>query len=205
MRLLHPFMPFITEELWQNIQGSLPVKPETESIMTATYPQMDETLIDTEAEQVMEAVIEIIRSIRNARAENNVEISKQIEAEIYAGELKEAIAAYIPAIQTLAKADVSVRSREEKKAVENSLALVLKDSEVIIPMASMVDITAERQRLQKEIEQAQAEVERLEKMLSNADFASKAPAAVVEKERNRLASRQDSLRRLQEHLNQLGA
>jgi len=200
LRLLHPFMPFITEELWQNIRQ----RQSVGSIMIAAYPQADEAVIDAEAERVMAAVIEIIRAIRNARAEHNVELSKQIEAEVYAGNLTKSITAYKPAIQKLAKANVTIGDRKERKAAENALALVLKDAEVVIPMASMVDIQAEKNRLQKEIEQAQAEVERLEKMLANTDFTGKAPPAVVGKERNRLADRRDNLKRLQEHLSQLG-
>jgi valyl-tRNA synthetase len=204
LRLLHPFMPFITEELWQNIRERMSVGEQTaDSIMIAAYPVADKTAIDPPAERVIAAVIEIIRAIRNARAENKVEVGRQIEARIYTGELKTAIAAYSRAIQALAKARVTVVDRSEDKAAENALVLVLKEAEVVIPMESMFDPEAERQRLRQEIEQIQAEVSRLEAMLSDEAFLTKAPAAVVAKERARLADRRDNLKRLEEHLGQL--
>ncbi len=204
LRLLHPFMPFITEELWQNIKTRADIGQETESIMVAPWPSPVCGDTDAEAERVMAAVIDIVRAIRNARAENGVEPSRQIEARIYAGELKEAITGQTPAIRTLAKADVSVCDIKDYRPVENALSLVLKDADIVIPMESMVDIGAERQRLTKEIEQLKAEVRRLEAMLGKPDFTAKAPEAVVARERTRLAERRDSLGRLEERLAQLG-
>jgi len=204
LRLLHPFMPFITEELWQNIRKRAPFREKTtDSIMLAPYPEADKTPRDKEAERVMSAVIDIIHAIRNARAENKVEASRRIDARIYAGDLKAAIAAHTQAIQTLAKARVTVIDRREDKAAENALVTVLKEAEVVIPMASMVDLEAEKKRLSQEIEQTQAEVARLKTMLNNKAFLTKAPAAVVDKEHARLAVRKDNLKRLTEHLDRL--
>ncbi len=204
LRLLHPFMPFLTEELWQNIRERAPVGGQkADSIMVAAYPEADKTARDAEAERVMVAIIDIIHAIRNARAENKVEASRQIDARIYAGELKTAIAAHTQAIQTLARARVAVIDAEKERTTENALALVLPEAEVVIPMASMVDLEAEKKRLSQEIEQTQAEVARLEVMLNDKAFLAKAPAAVVDKERARLAVRKDNLRRLTEHLDRL--
>jgi valyl-tRNA synthetase len=207
LRLLHPFMPFVTEELWQHIKKRLPYGgQETDSIMIAAYPEADERTFDPGAERIMEATIEIIRAIRNARAEHKVESNKWIEAKVYAGELTPALAAYSPAIETLAKArPVSFfERREESPSNENVLALVLKDSEVIIPLESMVDLEAERKRLEQEIEQAGAEVARLEARLKDKAFLTKAPEAVVAKERDNLSMRQDRLERLKQSLDRLG-
>jgi valyl-tRNA synthetase len=207
LRLLHPFMPFVTEELWQHIKKRLPYGgQETDSIMIAAYPEADERTFDPGAERIMEATIEIIRAIRNARAEHKVESNKWIEAKVYAGELTPALAAYSPAIETLAKArPVSFfERREESPSAENVLALVLKDSEVIIPLESMVDLEAERKRLEQEIEQAGAEVARLEARLKDKAFLTKAPEAVVAKERDNLSMRQDRLERLKQSLDRLG-
>ncbi|GAJ18333.1 unnamed protein product, partial [marine sediment metagenome] len=89
LRLLHPYMPFITEELWQNLKQHLPPDWQaTESIMVAAYPIADETAIDPQAERIVESIIEIIHSIRNARAQCKVESSRWIEAQIYAGKFK---------------------------------------------------------------------------------------------------------------------
>ncbi len=203
LRLLHPFMPFVTEELWQNLKQRLPADwQKTESIVIAAYPEADDKAIDPEAERIMEAIIEIIRAIRNARAEHKVESAKWIEAQVFAGELNPAITPHTLAIQSLARAKpVSFgKGRGEAKATENVLALVLKSSEVIIPMESMVDLKAERKRLEGEIAQSQALIASLEERLKDKAFLAKAPEAVVAKEREKLAERKDKLERLKEQL-----
>ncbi|MCX6011417.1 MAG: valine--tRNA ligase [Chloroflexi bacterium] len=206
LRLLHPFMPFVTEELWQNLKKRLPADwQKTDSIVIAAYPKADEKAVDPEAERIMEAIIEIIRAIRNARAEHKVESNKWIEARVFAGELNAAITPYAPAIQSLAKAKpVSFeKGRGEAQPNENVLALVLKSSEVIIPMESMVDLKAERKRLEGEIAQSQALIASLEERLRDKAFLSKAPAAVVAKEREKLAERKDKLERLRQRRDEL--
>ncbi|MFA7217521.1 MAG: class I tRNA ligase family protein, partial [Dehalococcoidales bacterium] len=206
LRLLHPFMPFITEELWQNIVDKMPEdKSRPESIMIAPYPQPDESFKDDVAEEVMASVVEIIRSIRNARTEYKVEQSKQIEAIIYAGDMEKEITAYASAIRTLAKADPSIKRNRGGASPENSLVIVLKGVEVVIPMQSMVDVEAEKKRIKKEIDQLENEVIRLEDRLKDEAFLSKAPAQVVEKERANLAGKQDKLGKLKEHLANLEA
>jgi valyl-tRNA synthetase len=203
LRLLHPFMPFVTEELWQNLKQRLPADwQKADSIVIAAYPEADEKAVDAEAERIMEAIIEIIRAIRNARAEHKVESNKWIEARVFAGGLNAAITPYIPAIQSLARAKpVSFgKGRGEAKPNENVLALVLKSSGVIIPMESMVDLKAERKRLEGEIAQSQALIASLEERLGDKAFLSKAPEAVVAKEREKLAERKDKLERLKEQL-----
>ena len=202
LRLLHPYMPFVTEELWQNLKQRLPADwQKAESIMVAAYPEAEEKAIDPEAERVMAAIIEIIHSIRNARAEHKVETSRWIEAQVYAGELTSAITPYSQAIQTLARArPVTFLDNRQASAKENAVVLVLKESEVVIPMESMVDLEAERKRLQKEIEETQNEVARLEARLKDKAFLSKAPAAVVDKERDKLAEKKDKLERLMQQI-----
>ncbi len=204
LRLLHPYLPFVTEELWQNLRSHLPSDWQaTESIMVAAYPEADDTAIDPQAERVMESLIEIIRSIRNTRAQYNVDSSKWIEAQIHAGSLTSAITPYSQAIQILARARpiTFLESRKESKAGENMLTAVLKESEVVIPMESMIDLEAERAKLQAEMEKSQAEIARLEARLKDKAFLTKAPAAVVEKERNRLAENEDRLQRIKQQLN----
>jgi len=204
LRLLHPYMPFVTEELWQHLKKHLPSAWQaTESIMVSAYPAADETAIDPQAEQVMECIIEIIHSIRNARAQYKVESTKWIEAQVYGGELTSAITPYSETIQTLARARpvTFLEERQGNPPGENALTLVLKQAEVVIPMESMIDLKAERKRLQKEIEQSQAEVARLEAMLKDKAFLTRAPAAVVSKERQKLDTLTDKLERLKQQLN----
>ncbi|MFC2019659.1 valine--tRNA ligase [Chloroflexota bacterium] len=208
LRLLHPYMPFVTEELWRNLQNALPLQRRgSESIMVAAYPEADEGTVDPEAERVMASTIEIIRAIRNVRVQYRVESAKWVEAQIYAGELKPAIAAHGDTIQALARVKpVAVRdSRLGGAQPENALVLVLGETEVVIPMETMVDVAAERARLEQEMGQAQAEVARLEARLTDEAFLTRAPAAVVDKERARLAQRKDRLARLFEQLGQFPA
>jgi len=188
LRLLHPYMPFVTEELWQNLKGHLPSDWQaTESIMMAAYPEASETVIDPEVERVIEPLIEIVHSIRNARAQYKVESAKWIEAQVYAGSLASELERYTKTIEVLARAkpvtlfDSRLKDEEDK----NALVLVLKDSEVVIPMESMVDLEAERARLQKEIKQNEAEIVRLEARLKDSDFLTKAPTSVIDKERQK--------------------
>ena len=203
LRLLHPFMPFVTEELWQNLKQRLPAGwQKTESIMVAAYPEADKKAVDPEAERIMAAIIEIVRAIRNARAEHMVASNKWIEARVFAGELTAAITPHTPAIQRLARAKpVSFgEGRGEAKPKEKVLALVLKSSEVIIPMESMVDLKAEQKRLEGEIAQSQTQIASIEGRLKDKAFLAKAPKSVVAKEREKLAERKDKLKRLKEQL-----
>ncbi|GAH69492.1 unnamed protein product, partial [marine sediment metagenome] len=138
LRLLHPYMPFVTEELWQNLKSHLPPDWQaTESIMVATYPEADKAAVDPQAERIMEAIIEIIRSIRNVRAQYQVESSHWIEAQIYAGDLTPAITPYSQAIQTLARArpvtfhDIQQGISEGFPSEENDLLVVLPNAIVV--------------------------------------------------------------------------
>ncbi len=206
LRLLHPYMPFVTEELWQNLKRSLPADwQEAESIIIADYPEADNKAIDREAERVMETMIEIVRAIRNARAHHGVESNRWIEAQIFAGKLTTSIVPYTETIQTLTRARpvVFLKQRDEGASREESLVSVLKEAEVIIPMSSMFDMEAERMRLQKEIDQSQAEMERLKVRLDNQEFLAKAPKSVIDKERRKLYTIIDRLERLKEQISKL--
>ncbi len=201
LRLLHPYMPFVTEELWQHLKKHLsPAWQATESIMVAAYPAAEETAIDPQAEPVMECIIEIIHAIRNARAQYKVESTRWIEAQIYADKFTSAIIPYSETIQNLARARpvTFLDKRRENLSGENALTLVLKQAEVVIPMESMLNLEAERNRLEKEIEQSQAEVTRLEARLKDNAFLTKAPAIVVDKERQKLYALTDKLKRLKQ-------
>ncbi len=218
LRLLHPYLPFVTEELWQSIKKRLPGDRQTaDSIMVAAYPEADAAALDPDSERVMAAIIEIIRAIRNARAEykderlmpgrRTFESISVKEVQIYAGELTSVISAYSDAIQTLARARpvTFLDSRYQGQPNENTLVLELKETQVVIIIQTAVDPVAERKRLQKEIEQLQAGVARLDARLRDGAFLAKAPAVVVSKEREKLAARRDRLERLKQHLASLRA
>ena len=205
LRLLHPYMPFITEELWQNLKKYI-TWTDTESIMVAPYPEPDKTAIDPAAEDEMETIIEIIRSIRNVRAQYKVESNRWIETQIHADpSLRQAVAPYTEAIKTLARANPVTfpEGGPGNKTGDNMLVLPLARATIVIPMASMFDLEAEKKRIQKEIEQTQAEVVRLETRLKDQAFLTRAPAAVIEKERQKLYTLTDKLEKLKEQNSRL--
>jgi len=204
LRLLHPYMPFITEELWQNLNKHLPRRWQaTESIMVAPYPDAAGIVADPQSEQIMESIIEIIHSIRNARVQYKVGSSRWIEAQIYAGRLAPTIAPYSQAIHTLARVRplTFLASRYKGQPGANTLVLTFKEAEVVIPMETMLNMEAERKRLHREIDQSQAQVAQLEARLTDTAFLTKAPPAIVAKEKNNLALRKNKLERLKQQLN----
>ena len=206
LRLLHPFMPFITEEIWQNLKDRIPRGYlKTDSLIIAPYPIADEKAIDPAAERVMDAIIETVRAIRNVRAERNVVASKWVEARVYADDITSDIASKSETIELLSRArPLTVLSRKERTGKdENAVVVVLKETDVVLPLAGMIDLSVEKKRLEDEIANIGNDIARLESRINDAAFTAKAPAAVVEKERGRLQSQRDKLIRLNQELAQL--
>jgi valyl-tRNA synthetase len=206
LRLLHPFMPFVTEELWQSLKQRLPDKgPVSASVMIAPYPVADDKTFTPEAERVMDSVIEVVRSIRNVRAQYQVKPDKWIEARVYTGEFLSSLSAEASMIETLAKArPLTILGRQKRESTKDKdLVLVLKEAEVVVPLAGMVDRLAEEQRLVKESAEIKERITQLEARLRDKAFSSKAPAQVVEKEKQKLALLEDKLKRLHQELSQL--
>jgi valyl-tRNA synthetase len=207
LRLLHPFMPFITEELWQNLRERLPEGTlKSPALIIAPYPQANAKLLDAESEQVMQTVMEVVRTIRNARAEYKVEMGKWVESSVYAGGHLADLKAKSAVIETLAKTrPLSILPRKQRPAnAEKAMVYVLKDADVVIPLAGMVDVEAEKARLTKEMEILDREINRLSGRLADSQFTTKAPPAVIDKERSRLQEYQDKFARMQAELQQLG-
>jgi valyl-tRNA synthetase len=205
LRLLHPFMPFITEELWQHLKN-YKKQPRVESIMIAEYPEVDKSLLDTEAEKEIDGISEIIRSIRNVRAQYKVESTRWIESKIYTNASRHGtISTYAEAIKTLARTKpvVFVKGEPKEKAGDNTLVIHLTQATVVIPMESMFDIEAERKRMAKDLGQTQNEVGRLEARLKDKAFLTKAPAAVVEKEKQRLYTLNEKLEKLKQQYSRM--
>ena len=207
LRLLHPFMPFITEELWQNMKERLPQGTlEAPALIVARYPVADGKVLDDRAEQVMEAVMEIIRSIRNTRAEYKVDTGRWVESFIYADSLLEDIRARSDIIEMLARTrPLNILPRTSRPAKnEKALVAVLRYAEVIVPLAGMIDLNAEKARLSKEMDGLQNEIVRLTQRLEDGQFIGKAPSTVVEKEKARLEEYKSKFARMQAELQQLG-
>jgi valyl-tRNA synthetase len=208
LRLLHPFMPFVTEELWQSLKQRLPDKGQmSASIMVAPYPLADDKAFAPEAERVMDSVIEIIRSIRNVRAQYKVKPTRWIEAQVYADELLSGLIAQANTIETLAKVrPLTIHSRQKRKLTKDKvLVLVLKEAEAVLPLAGMVDRLAEEQRLVKEGEEIKGRIAQLEARLRDNAFLRKAPSDVIDREKQKLAMLEDKLKRLHQELSQLSS
>ncbi|MBC8162741.1 MAG: valine--tRNA ligase [Roseiflexaceae bacterium] len=215
LRLLHPFMPFVTEEAWQylttpqNPQTPEPTGPALQlpehTIMLAAYPQTDARLISDEAERDWALVQELIVGVRNIRSEYKVEPARLIAATIAAGGrtgLLEGQRAQIARLARIADAQLMIVERIAQKPA-GVATLVVRDIEVFVPMAGMVDLAAERIRLQKEFDSAEADLMRRESRLSNSSFVDKAPAAVVQREREGLETARASLAKLRDQLGEL--
>ena len=198
MKLLHPFMPFITEELYQKLPG------HEETIMRAAWPEQN-SAFSFEAESAqMEAAMEIVRSIRNLRAEMKVPPAQKISMKLVSPEeTAKALNGIMPYLLRLAGADKAETSTEPIGINKNDVHLVCAAAEVYIPLASLVDIDKERARVQKEIERVQGEIQRANAKLTNERFVSKAPEAVVEEERKKLAVAVEMLEKLQQRAKDL--
>ena len=206
LRLLHPFMPFITEELWQDLKERLPQGIlASPALIIAPYPKANEKLIDPDSERTMAAVMDIVRSLRNTRAEHRVDIGKSIEATVYTDNLLSEIKARTDIIGRLAKTNLSVLPREKRPLTdEKAVVSVLKEAEVVVPLKGMIDIDAEKARLAKEMEVLAREIARLTQRLGDTQFTSKAPAPVIQKEKSRLQEYENKVARMKIELQQLG-
>ncbi len=200
LRLLHPFMPFVTEAAWQHLTRGATDRPD--ALIIAAYPQADTELIDDAAERDWDLVRDIVRGIRNTRNESGVEAARWIEAIIVGGERTARLQAQHAIISRLARVAADKLEIVEQIAhtPEQAAALVVGTVEVYLPLAGMVDVAEERARLQKELERAEADVERRKGKLANESFVSRAPAAVVGKERDALAASEAAAVKLRERL-----
>lgn len=197
LRLLHPFMPFITEEIWQALPH------EGESIVIAPWPTVRPEFHAPSAVEEMKTFMEIVRQVRNIRAEMNVSPGKRIEAIIHTDDerIKAGLEKNREMLSRLLQADHLVIETAMKKP-EKAVSAVFKGGEVFLPLAGLIDIDQELERLERELKRLNDEVERVERKLSNPQFVEKAPAHVVEEERAKARDYQDKrekvLSRLQE-------
>jgi valyl-tRNA synthetase len=196
LRLLHPFMPFLTEEIWQQLPHA------GDSIMRAPYPRPSRAKIDPAAERDMAPIIGVVSAVRNIRSESRVppaaEVAVTLRPPVAQAEL---IRSAAPLIGALGRCTVTV-SPEATRPPHSAFAAV--DSlEIFVPLAGIVDLAAERQRLAKEIKKAETDIAFLEGKLARPEFVARAPAEVVERERARLDEQRGLRAKLGESLRAL--
>lgn len=186
LRLLHPFMPFMTEEIWQALPH------QGESITVAAWPKADDSRLNPEAEAEMSLLMDVIRSVRNIRAEVNVPMSKKVELLIKPSD-ELALARLKRGEEFLVRFcnPESLVIDQAISAPDKAMSSVVTGAELFLPLAALIDVEAEKKRLEKEVATLNAEVERIEKKLNNPGFMAKAPEKVIEEERAKMADYAD--------------
>jgi valyl-tRNA synthetase len=204
LRLAHPFMPFITEEIWQRIKAQAGVQGET--LMLQPWPVANESRIDAAAEGDIEWVKQLMLGVRQIRGEMKISMAKRIDiivANASAEDLRR-LADFEPLLSKLAKLE-SVRVLEASEDAPMSATTLVGEMEVLVPMAGLIDKDAELARLDKEIGRLEGEVQRVGGKLSNQGFVAKAPAEVLEKERAKLAEAEQALSKMVEQRGKIAA
>ena len=195
LKLLHPFMPFITEEIWQAIPN------DCETIMMAKFPAYDESLNFADDEREFGRIMAAVKAIRNVRAEKNVPPSRKAHLFIDT-DFTDTFEKGASFFERLASAsDVTVGKNLK---VENAAMAVTDSAKIYLPMGDLIDREAELKRLQKELENCQREIRSTEGKLANKEFVSKAPEKVVNVEREKLARANERLLKIQESIRELG-
>ncbi|MDE2639575.1 MAG: valine--tRNA ligase [Chloroflexota bacterium] len=206
LRLLHPFLPFATEAIWQRLRPHL-AGEDGPALIIAAYPRPATGTRDDAAERRFASVQEVVRAIRQVRADRGVEAPRWIEAYVVAGrgDGGDALRDRAAVIETLARArPLHMVATRAEAPDEQVVTQVLDRAEVVLPLGGLVDLARERARLDKQIAEAEGHEARIEAKLANPGFTGKAPAPVVARERERLAELQQRLDGLQERRADLG-
>lgn len=194
LRILHPMMPFVTEELWQNIRA----RSEDEFVMKAQLPSPDPSFVDTRVEEEMSFVQSVIESVRNIRGEMGIAPSKEISLvmKLSSQRGKESVEKYRGYLERLARvSSLSFISDGDRPRL--SASSVVQGEELFVPLEGLIDIEVERARLKKEIDRLTGFVTGIRNKLNNQNFTAKAPKEVVEKEHEKQADMENTIEKLQ--------
>jgi valyl-tRNA synthetase len=209
LRLLHPFMPYITEELWQRLPGEKQLHTAyagaDATVMLAAYPQGAAHLIDEAAESEMQAIIELISRVRNIRSEMNIKPAERIPIIVGSPDenLRHVFSSAREQISRLVRAsEISINDRLDAPRA-SARAVLTGGAEVAVPLEGLIDFEQERRRLQREQEKLQAEAAKLEAQLGNPNFVSRAPAERVNEVRARIADISQQSSQLQQTVENL--
>ncbi|EIQ3864376.1 valine--tRNA ligase [Staphylococcus pseudintermedius] len=200
MRLLHPFMPFVTEHIWQNLPH------EGESIVTSAWPTVDASLVFEESKDVMEQLVEIIKAVRQSRLEVNTPLSKEIPIKIQAK--NETIQQLLKTNQHYLERFCNPSTLEIETQIDipdKAMTTVVAAGEVILPIESLIDMDKELERLEKDLQKWQKELDRVNKKLSNENFVNKAPEHVINEEKEKQVKYQEKYDGVKARIEQLKA
>lgn len=211
LRLLHPFMPYITEELWQRLPGAdnkllHPAYEGSQStIMLTAFPEAQDELIDEAAESEMQAIIDLISRVRNIRSEMNIKPGERIKVLVTAPDkkLRAVFTASSDQITRLVRASEVLIGENTSAPRASARAVLMGGAQVAIPLEGLIDFEQERQRLQREQEKLQAESAKVEAQLANSNFVERAPAEKVNELRVRVADIAQRTAQLQQTLENL--
>ncbi|SHJ10765.1 valine--tRNA ligase [Lutispora thermophila] len=181
MKLLHPFMPFITEEIYSHIPKA------SESIVISKWPEYDETMNFTSQEENMEIIMDAIKGIRNIRAEMNVAPSRKSKTIIVSEreEIRNAMLEGTSYIQKLAYSSEVIIKEEKKDIPKDAVSVIIEGAEIFLPLEDLIDKEKEIERLAKEKEKLEKELERVRNKLTNEKFIAKAPEKIIQEERDK--------------------
>jgi valyl-tRNA synthetase len=205
LRLLHPFMPFISEELWQRLPHAGDAVPAlARSIMIAPFPKAGRKGRDPEAERLMAPVLDVVSAIRTIRSESRISPAVELAVTVrpVSAEVAAALGGSAGIVGALARAAITVTADGGRPA--SSAMATTPSGDVFVRLEGVVDFDAERQRLRKEVEKARKEIAFLEGKLGRPEFVERAPAEVVERERARLTEQRETERKLAASLAALG-
>ena len=198
LQILHPIMPFITEEIWQKLPAT------QESIMISPYPECDLKKIDGDAEKKMDLIIDVVNNIRNVRWEMNVPPSQIVEVILLSKnhESLEILQDYRGYIESLGKAD-HVTISDSLERPKSAATAVAQDVEIFLPLKGVIDFAEEERRLKKEIGKTMKDLASVNKKLSNEDFLAKAPEDIIEKEKVKAGDLKEKQEKLEKGLNRI--
>ena len=200
LRLLHPFMPFVTEEIWHKLPGA------AGSIMTAPFPTAREELVDPAAEAEMTLLMAVITSVRNLRGEMNIPPGSKVPIQFYSSNQAalEALQAQVRSLEILAKID-GLAFNPAGDRPQAAAKAVVEDVEIYLPLAGLIDFAEEDRRLTKEMDKIGKDLTTAQRKLANEDFIAKAPAEVVAKEKERVQTLTEKMAKLKSHKEKIKA
>jgi valyl-tRNA synthetase len=201
MRLLHPYMPFVTEEIWQ----ALPIEKQARSIMVAAWPQAEPARLDAQAERSIEVLGELVRAVRNIRSELGLPPATEVQVRIRISDREGALEAIEDYFRILAKVGRIEKLRPEDQPAGEPSAVVAGLGEIYVPLRGVVDLAEVRSRMERDLKKVEKDLSSVRTKLERPDFVEKAPAEVVEKERQRSSQLEERRSILSRHLETLSS